>query len=120
MTRGEYLKSKGIESTEDLSSLSGVSTTTLRDWFDNNRKAFDSIVEGALANIKKSTKQADCFVLCSERDTCDDRPDSQPIVFETFINNSSLSEIKARAEQIGDRYGKLKIARLTFLKGVLK
>lgn len=38
-----------------------------------------------------------------------------PIVFEQYTNSASLENIKKRAEQLSQQYGKCRIAKLEFI-----
>jgi hypothetical protein len=57
------------------------------------------------------------YVLICERDTYKPEDGGRPIVFEQYIddNCASLESIKGRQKQIGDKYGKTRIAKLEFI-----
>lgn len=57
----------------------------------------------------------DLYVLVAERDDSKVDPSNVSIAFEQRLDQAGLNDIKARREQIGDRYGKTRIARLVFV-----
>jgi hypothetical protein len=58
----------------------------------------------------------DIYVIVTERDQGPDYP-ANPIVWEQDIigDSASLPKIRARAARIGDRFGKVRIAKLQFI-----
>ena len=59
--------------------------------------------------------KTDIYVLVSERDTYDVRPDSMSIIHEQYVDKASFEEVKARQASLGNRYGTTRIARLVFV-----
>lgn len=61
------------------------------------------------------------YVVVSERDCSVSmekklKVKSSPIIWETMLDCASLEEAKERARGYGDRFGKIKIARLVFVE----
>lgn len=57
----------------------------------------------------------DIYVIVTERDTRDVRPDSRPIVFEQYTDGDTLNGARAMRDRLGDTYGKVRIAKLVFV-----
>lgn len=60
--------------------------------------------------------EKDIYVLVAERDTYEPQADSHPIVFEQYIDKGSLKNAIAFKERLGDKYGKIRIAKLQFVE----
>lgn len=58
------------------------------------------------------------YVLIAERDTYQPEPDSRAIVFEQYLDQgaATLEAMKARQKQMGQTYGKTRIAKLQFIE----
>ena len=59
-------------------------------------------------------KDKDIYVVVSETDGSYFEPHGGPLVWEQYTNSADLESIKKRASTIGDRYGKVEIAKLQF------
>jgi hypothetical protein len=57
----------------------------------------------------------DIYVLVAEKDSPRSKK-PKAIIFETYIDNSSLVDIAKFQKELGGRYGETKIAKLTFLE----
>ena len=60
----------------------------------------------------------DLFVIITERDSPDFWSSSGAIVGEIYTQKGSFSDVMERAKCLGDRYGKIHIARLQIITGI--